>query len=295
MKVWVYLPLLVSLVFPLATRRMATWLPPSIAARVAAGGAAVAGIAYVCCLTLLSLTLFDDLPPLSAFEDRHLPKPVPGWLAAVAALALLVGAVRLVRSAVRRHRVLRELRSLGRPNAGLVVADLAEPFAVAVPGRPGHVLVTSGMLRLFDGGERRVLLAHEQSHLIRGHHRLGAIAAYAAAMNPLLNRTAALVVYLVERWADEDAATETGDRDLVARTVAKASLASARQGFAPAMGLHGSTAVGRVTAMASPRRPNRWGALAGVMTLTTVQVLATVLASVEFVAVAGAWLGMLAD
>jgi Zn-dependent protease with chaperone function len=296
MRFFVYLPLLFSLGAPLVALRMAHRLPPDLAARTATTGAAVSALASTASLTMLSLTLLDDLPPLSAFDNRPelgLPKPVPGWLVAIAALLLLAGTVRCVLDLVRRTRVRRELKAMGVSRAGIAVADLAEPFAVAVPGRPGHVLVTSGMLRLLDDRERRVLLAHERSHLTRHHHRLVAIAGLAAAMNPLLSRLAALVAFLVERWADEDAATRVGDRGLVARTVAKASLAARGQRLVPAMGLHGSRAVDRVAAMAELQQAPRWGGLTGVVFLATAQILVTGVAVVEFAEVAGAWLRML--
>ncbi|MDX6282040.1 MAG: hypothetical protein QOH03_3111 [Kribbellaceae bacterium] len=294
MRFFVYLPLPLGLVIQLVATRTARRLPPDLAARTATAGAAVSALAYTASLTMLSLTLLDDLPPLSAFDHRPelgLPEPVPGWLAAIAALVLLTGIARVVLDLVRRTRLRRDLKAMATSRAGIAVADLAEPFAVAIPGRPGHVLVTSGMLRLLDDRERRVMLAHERSHLVRHHHRLVAITGSAAAMNPLLSRVPALVAYLVERWADEDAATTTGDRQLVASTVAKASLAARGQRLAPVLGLHGSRAVDRVAAMAVLECPARWGSLAGIATLTVAQVLVTGLAVVEFVAVAGSWLG----
>ena len=48
----------------------------------------------------------------------------------------------------------------------------------------------------------------------------------AAAANPLLRPVAGAVGYTVERWADERAATATGDRPLAARAIARAALAS---------------------------------------------------------------------
>ncbi|GAA1520092.1 M56 family metallopeptidase [Kribbella lupini] len=295
MRVWVYLPLLLSVLFPLAATRMAAMLRPLAAVRVATAGAAVAALACTCSVTLLSLTLFDDLPPLSAYEGRPelgLPEPVPDWLGLIALLVVLVLVFRLFREVLRRRRAARGLRAIKTPYAGLAVADLPEPFAVAVPGRPGHVLVTSGMLSLLDAVERRVLLAHERSHLDRHHHRLVAIAAYSAAMNPLLSRLASLVTYLVERSADEDAAAEVGDRDVVARAVAKASLAGSGHGFAPALGLHGSTSIERVVAIAGPQPSPRWRGLLWVAALTVVEILVTVIAIVGFAHVAGAWLSM---
>ncbi|MGC4938136.1 M48 family metalloprotease [Kribbella sp. DT2] len=297
MRVWVYLPLLLSMLVPVAAARMARLLRPTAAVRIATTGVTVAALACTCSLTLLSLTLFDDLPPLSAFDDRPelgLPEPVPDWLGLIAVSLLVTGLIRLVRELVRRRRVVHELQAIGSPYAGLAVADLPEPFAAAIPGRPGHVLVTSGMLRLLTSAERQVLLAHEQSHLERRHHRVVAIAACSAAMNPLLSKLSTLVTYLVERAADEDAAAKVGDRTVVARAVAKASLAGPG-GPAPALGLHGSNAVERVTAIAAPQAPNRWRATTGVVGLSVVQLLVCAVAIEKFTTLAGTWLGQLVD
>ncbi|MDI1461350.1 M56 family metallopeptidase [Catellatospora sp. KI3] len=296
MRTWVYLPLVLSALLPYAARFMAGRVSPSAGARAVAAAAAVAAAGFVCSLTLLSLTLFDDLPPLWQFDDRPelgLPKPVPGLVALAAGLMLLVSVGRLIADVRLRWRVLRELRAAGTPTAGLVVADWAEPFAVAVPGRPGHVLVTSGMLRVLSAGEQRVLFAHENAHLRGRHHQWVTATSWAVAVNPLLYPMASLVGHLVERWADEDAAAVVGDRRLVAQAVAKASLAGRRRQVAPAMGMSGSGAVERVMAMQCPRTASRWQPVAGVAALCAALLAATAVAAADFVEVAGAWLAML--
>lgn len=293
MRVWVYLPLLLSVLLPWAARVCAARMAPWTAARAVSLAAVVTAVASTCCLILLALTLFDDIPPLSALDNKPhlgLPKPVPGPVALCAAILLGAGAVRLILGVRRRAAFVDRLRGLGRPAAGLVVADWEQPYAVAVPGRPGHIVTTSGMLRLLDGDERRVLFAHENSHLARDHHRLVAVASWAGAVNPLLVPVAALIRHLVERWADEDAVAEVGDRALVARAVAKASLATAGYRMADALGLDGAGSVQRVTALMQPRSPRQTGRLAAVATLSLCMLLATVVASVEFAGVAHAWL-----
>jgi hypothetical protein len=299
--VWVYLPFLLSLLLPLAATWTARMLQPAVATGVVVVATVVTTSAYVCSLTVLSLTLLDDLPPLSALNHRPgpgLPEPVPDWLAVIAAVVLLVGGIRLVRRVAGRHRVVGELRASGRPRGGLAVADLPEPFAVAVPGRPGHVLVTSGMLRLLTGPERRVMLAHERSHLNRRHHRVVGAVDCAAAMNPLLSRLVDLTAYLVERAADEDAAEQVGDREVVARAVARASLATATANAtatvgataARGLGFHGTHAMERVTAIAEPRGDTRWRGLVGVTALSCGQILVARVVVVKFIDVAHIWL-----
>jgi Zn-dependent protease with chaperone function len=289
----IYLPLLLALPLTLGAGRLAARGAPRAIARGLTGSAVVAAVSSTWSLVLLALTLFDDLPPLAALDDDPalaLPEPVPGPVALLAAVLLAWGGVRLVRDIHLRASTHRRLRAAGAPRDGLVVADWSAPLAVAVPGRPGHLLVTSGILRLLDTDERRVLFAHERSHLAGRHHRLVALAGAAAAVNPLLVGVRAAVAYLVERWADEDAAGVVGDRELTARAVARAALASATGGPKAALGMHGGTVVDRVRALTAPCPAPRRGRLLGPLLLVAGSLGATAVATIEFVALARAWL-----
>ena len=146
---------------------------------------------------------------------------VPAVDAALAAAVLYFAGVRSG-GAVRRWRALD--RAPGRD--GLAVVPAVEPFAYAVPGRPGHIVVSQGMLRILDRDERRAMLAHEQAHLDLRHHRYLRGCAIAAHL-PLLAPVARATRHATERWADEVAAGAVGDRPLVARAVSRAALASA--------------------------------------------------------------------
>ncbi|MBK6971201.1 MAG: M48 family metalloprotease [Candidatus Microthrix sp.] len=133
------------------------------------------------------------------------------------------------------------------------VAGSSEPVAFAVPGRPGRVVVSKGMLETLDSAERRVVYAHEHSHLRRHHHRFLHVADAAAAAVPLLEPLNRQVRFATERWADEDAVVEVGDRRLVARAVARAALASSASGVHPTpLGINGSGARARVEALMLP-------------------------------------------
>jgi Zn-dependent protease with chaperone function len=116
----------------------------------------------------------------------------------------------------------------------VVVLDDPCPDAYALPGVPGRIVVSTGMLDALSARERQVLLAHERAHLACGHHLFVALAYLAAATNPLLRPVAAAVGYTTERWADERAASAVGDRRLVARTIAKAALLTSRHHSPPA-------------------------------------------------------------
>ncbi|WP_445520130.1 M56 family metallopeptidase [Streptomyces sp. NEAU-174] len=108
----------------------------------------------------------------------------------------------------------------------LIVIEGEAPNAFAIPGLPGRVVVSTGMLHTLDETERHILLAHERAHLACRHYAFVALAQFGAAANPLLRPLATAVTYTVERWADENAAAATGDRERVARTVGKAALAA---------------------------------------------------------------------
>lgn len=131
--------------------------------------------------------------------------------------------VRAVRAA---HRLAAELGPDGRE---LAVLDSRARQAVAIPGRPGRIAVTSGLLRALDPGQRRALLAHERSHLTHRHHVHLGLVRLATAVNPLLWRLPGSVAWSVERWADEDAAT------IASRPAVAAALTRAAGGARPVL------------------------------------------------------------
>ena len=82
------------------------------------------------------------------------------------------------------------------------------------------------MLEALTPDERTVLFAHEQAHLDHRHDRYVAVAEIAVSLVPLLRPLGARVRHATERWADEIAAEQVGDRSLVARAITRAALAS---------------------------------------------------------------------
>lgn len=182
--------------------------------------AAVAGA-----LALLAVGYLAQVPWVAQYAGwcRSLARShdaVPTWagMAAMGGLALMAAAV------MRRARRWRRTVS-GLAHAGpLEILTTTEPVAFVVPGRPGHIAVSSGLLELLDAPERRVLFAHEGSHLRHHHHRYLVAGDLAAAALPVLRPLRAHLRFATERWADEDAAATVGDRHLVARAIARAAL-----------------------------------------------------------------------
>ncbi|MDX6205045.1 MAG: hypothetical protein QOF39_1102 [Frankiales bacterium] len=212
----VYLPLMVAAVFGLTGPPIARRLRPGAATWLLGVGGFLTSAAAGVSLCLLGFTLLAQAPVLAAqghWSDgvlrRHDPVTTPvAALALIAAVALLA---RVAVTAVRRVQAVREAHRLADalPTHGgeLAVINTPDVAAYAIPGRPGRIVATTGLLRRLDGAERRAMLAHERAHLSGHHHLHQAAALLAAAGNPLLRRLPAATAAACERWADEKAAS----------------------------------------------------------------------------------------
>jgi Zn-dependent protease with chaperone function len=143
--------------------------------------------------------------------------------------ALTVCAWTVSRSAARQWQHLRiaHAQAETRQAAGdLSIVNDDCPDAYALPGKPGRIVVTSGMLRALNPSEREALFAHERAHLTGRHHWFLAAAELSAHCHPALRTVCTAIVLAAERTADEAAASATGDRRMTARAIARAALAS---------------------------------------------------------------------
>ncbi|MGW6144662.1 M56 family metallopeptidase [Streptomyces sp. NPDC055144] len=250
----VWIPLLMPLLAVPAARRAAEWLPPRAAAWTLAGFSVVLAGSSTAALGLLASAGALRLPPVAALGHLSPPllgdgSPVLVPASVLAALALAAGAFALVRTGLRQRREMRAARA-GSAADELSVRPDELPYAYALPGRPDRIVVTTGMLRALDAREREVLFAHERAHLAGRHHLFLATAELAVTLHPMLRGLREPLAYALERWADESAATATGDRALTARAIGRAALAAAR---APGAGSRPRTALA-VTAGPVPRR-----------------------------------------
>jgi hypothetical protein len=238
MHVIVYLPFLASALLAVAGPRLAGRMPPKTGTRLLLAAGSTCAVTSLLSLSLLACMLVGRLPLVAAVGawsgDRlHHDDPVSPLVAKLAVIALAVLACVFVWAAARRGLALRRARRTCRRLAGhagrLVVHDQDEPEAFAIPGGrkdQGRIVVSTGMLCTLSAAERRVLLAHEAAHLHHGHYRYRVLATLITAANPLLATIPAAIHQLTERWADEDAATAVDDRQLAARTLARAALAT---------------------------------------------------------------------
>jgi len=230
----VYIPLLCALALAAGAPAIARSSPPRLGSAMLVPVALGAALAADAALMILVGARLIDAAPLAAVlgwrAEASGPHPVPLPVSVAAAVGLIVvvvvGHVDWRRSslATRRWRALRGHGETGE----LVVVRSAAMLALTLPATrtsPGRILVSDGMLRALDAAERRVLLAHERSHLRHRHDRYRRLVGIAANLNPLLRPTVGAVDYLLERWADEDAAREVGSRHLTARALARAAVA----------------------------------------------------------------------
>jgi Zn-dependent protease with chaperone function len=256
------------------SRRLSPWLAAPLLTLLALATSLATGV--VLCLAAFGALARQPLVAAAGGWSRATLRPLsqlpPGWglLAAVAAGVLLTAA--LVFAARAARDLVAASRACRRLDAGhqkLVITRDDRPTAYSLPARTGTVVVSTGMLRLLSADERRALLAHEDAHLRHHHVAYVLLADLAAAANPLLRPLARHVRLAVELWADESAAAEVGDRRLVARALARASLAASAADRYPGaehypgvrLAIAETDVCARVRALVDqPRRMHPWAA-----------------------------------
>lgn len=277
MNVTVYLSLALVAGFGAMAPALARRLPPAVGSWLLTGGAVGATVAASAALLLLSLPLIAQLPLVARLGGwspsiLELDDPVhtPIAVAALAALALAV--LRAARCGVGQRRVAAHSRQFSATlprDQELVVVDEQSPYALAVPGRPGHIVASSAMLRSLDGRQRRALLAHERAHLRHRHDLHRRVVEICAAACPALAGLPAASRLACERWADETAAAAT-DRHSVASAIAVAASAPARLPR-PVLAIAADAVTLRVHALRGPRpRLRPWLIAVPVLVLATV-------------------------
>ena len=289
MRLAVYLPLLLPALLAVLARPLSDRLHPRHATWLLTGAAGVLAASAAVALALLAASAIVRIPPVASLGHISLTVLGPDTTyrisaGALAGILLTAAAVTAATFLIRWYRGLtdayREARQLpGRSQA--VVLDDQAASAYALPGRPGRIVVTAGMLDALDHTGRAALLAHERAHLARFHHLYTSAARLAAAANPLLRPAARAVEYTIERWADEEAADAVGDRRLVAHAIGRAALAATPRQLRARPAVLGAVFTGarrdaqaagpiprRVAALLVPAPPRRLPLTALVLALT---------------------------
>lgn len=256
-------PVLVLAAVPFVLGTVSAWLSRRAGARLAPAAATVllTGLALsvalstgllLCLAAVISLAEtpgtsgLDHWSPSALRAIVPLPPAAGGAGGVVAVLLLASAAVHLLRVVRGARRATAAAAALPRLGGDLSLLEDDAAIAYTIPGRHRRIVVSTGMLRRLSAAERRALLAHENSHLRHHHHRYVQLGRLAAAANPFMRPVSRAIDLSVERWADETAVAEVGDRRTVARALAAAALAAMPAGPAPGGSLGGArTDVGR--------------------------------------------------
>lgn len=237
---------------------------PMLAVRVLTAVAVVVSVTVTAVIALLTagfaarLSLMAPVlascPVIPAHHEVSLLQGV------LASLLLGVGAARVLRVRRRWRRATNHA-----DGSRFRIVDDDKLIAFAVPGDPGCVVVSRGLLDRLQPRERKVVFAHERAHLRLGHHRYIYASELATALVPFLAPLSAQIRLATERSADE-AAVEAlgGDRRVVARAIARAALGQTKHDrLLAAFG--GGSAPLRVQALIGPPRHPSLGIVAAAM------------------------------
>jgi beta-lactamase regulating signal transducer with metallopeptidase domain len=258
-------PVLVGLLLCAFADPLARALRPSLAVPLLTTLALTVALCTGLILSAAAVVVCAQLAPFArlgqwsapALRSRSgLPEPL-GILALIVVVACLAAALRrALHSATTLISAGRAARLMHPLTGELVVVDDDVPTAYSVAGLPGRIVVSTSMLGALTPAERRVLIAHETAHLRHRHHVYVHLSRLAAAANPLLRTSVRAVERAVERWADDAAAAEVGDRTLTAHALARAALARSGQPRPahPALSAADGQVVARVERLLAPAR-----------------------------------------
>ncbi len=203
-------PLIVVLVLAMAVTATHRRLPPVTSARTLTTALAIVAMAAAPTIWILSLGYVAHIPLLGGrldwcAETLGVHDPIPAWVGLPALFLTVVGVVRV-------RAVLTSYRRLRHDHAGAVeIAEHVQPFAFTLPGRGGHVILSTGLVEILDGAEQAVVLAHEHTHARHRHDRYLLTAQLAAAIMPPLRALTSRLQFSLERWADEMAVVHCGN------------------------------------------------------------------------------------
>lgn len=202
--------------FAMTVKHWTRQLRPGDAVRALAMLSMAVTLAGLATLLMLALPLvgqsdlIDDRAHWSEAVFRRINESGQG-LAILAAAAVGLAALRVFRVILscRRARVAANAlcTDLGAAAGDTVIVRSPHRDAMAISS--GIIVMTDALVRDLNVEQRRAVIAHERSHLSHDHHRYLQLGLLIAAANPLLRTVPDALAFLVERWADEDAARAT--------------------------------------------------------------------------------------
>jgi Zn-dependent protease with chaperone function len=152
-----------------------------------------------------------------------------------------------------------------------LIVDHRDAAVFCLPGRKGHIVLTSATLAALDEAELQAVLAHERAHLQGRHHLVlagGQALARAFGFVPAFRHADEEITRLVEMVADDVAARRHCRRTIASAVVAMAGSTAPQA----ALGMGGAAiAFARVSRLVEPTRP--LGALRAAAIIAAVTVL----------------------
>lgn len=250
------LPLAVCTVLAVLAAAAHRRLPPAMAAHTTTVALVLVAVAAVPTVWVTSLQYLSHAPLVGGWFMRCAHAlghhdDVPHLVGLPAVAVSTWGLWRAART-LRLHRSLRD-----RGGVGLRIIDDHSVFAAALPGNGSRIVLSRGLKELLSPQECEVVIAHETAHAHFRHDRYLLAGQLAADLSLALGPVVRQLRFSLERWADEVAAQQCGDRRLVARTLGRVALHAADH--QPVFAFAGLGVAARMTALLDPpiRRPRR--------------------------------------
>ena len=198
----------------------------------------------------------------------------------VSIVLLMYGTLKLARLTARRRRMVSATR--GRRFA---LQRSPIPAAFVIPGKPGCVVVSTGLLEHVTPEQRQVVLAHERAHIKQRHHRYLLAGELAASYVPILRPLANRIRLATELSADQAALRSVhGDRELVVETITTVA-ALVRPAGAALSSYGGGSIEARLAALAPSTAPRNTRFLRAVVFAVSAAVALVAIAQIHHLAV----------
>lgn len=246
----VFVPLIGAAGLALLVAAVHRRLTPRFAARSLTAAVLFVAVAAAPSVWIVALGFLGHLPFLGHFlgwcaSAAGMDEPISPYVGMPAVALGVLGVVRMV-------QVCASYRSMRASQRSPVeVTNEQVPVAYTRPGSAGRVVVSTGLITMLTVDELDVVLAHERAHGIHRHDRMVLLARLSQAAVPALRPLTDRLLFTLERWADEEAALAAGgDRQFVARTIAKVALQASAPD--PALAIAGTGVPARVDALLRP-------------------------------------------
>lgn len=211
-----------ALVFPVVRRTgRPKWWTIFLAASLGAGFVLVeASLIHAALPAVFALVGLDELAAACRALGGHLFGATPAFAAFALVVALLSGvkASRGALETLRMHSSLRHGAARAKRTAiggqETVLMPLASQWAFALPGPSPQIIISDTLVSTLETPELTALVRHEAAHLRHHHFRfllLSRMVSSGLWFLPWIRRATRSLMLALERWADEEASTDSSE------------------------------------------------------------------------------------